>query len=138
MEVAREVQIDLLHRQHLGIAASGSTALDAEAWTERGLTQGDDSLLPDFVQSQGQADADGGLADARLCRADGRHEDEAALAHLVLVDEPYRHLCHIASVGLYVLGGYAQPGGNLVDVLQLALSRNLYVCFHLAFFLLVS
>ena len=31
MEVAREVQIDLLHWQHLGIAAAGSTTLDAEA-----------------------------------------------------------------------------------------------------------
>ena len=31
VEVAREVQVDLFHGQHLGIAAAGRTALDAEA-----------------------------------------------------------------------------------------------------------
>ena len=73
MEVACEVQVDLLHRQHLGIAATSGTTLDTEAGTERWLSQGYNSLLADLVQSQRQTDAHGGLTDTRLCRTDGRH-----------------------------------------------------------------
>ena len=87
MEVAREVKVDLLHGQHLGIAAAGSAALDAEAGAERGLAQGYGGLLTDLVQTQREANADGGLADAGLRRADGCDEDEAALTDARLVDE---------------------------------------------------
>ena len=50
MEVAREVQVDLLHGQYLGIAATRRTALHAEAGAEGGLTQCNHGFLPDFVQ----------------------------------------------------------------------------------------
>ena len=73
MEVACEVQVYLLHREHLGIATACSAALDAEARAERRFAQGYNSLFPYFVQSQCQADTHGGFADTCLCWADGCH-----------------------------------------------------------------
>ena len=105
MEVAREVQVNLLHRQHLGIAAARSAALHAEARAEGGLAQGHHGLLADFVQAQRQTYADGRLADTRLCGADGRHKYQSALFDLFLIYKLDGHLRHIPSVGLYLFGG---------------------------------
>ena len=107
MEVTGEVQVDFLHRQHLCIAATGSTSLDSETGSERRFPQGHGGLFPDFVQPQRQADADGGLADAGLRRTDGCHQDQTALLHLLLIDQRYRHFGHIPSVGLNILRGYS-------------------------------
>ena len=51
-----------LHGDNLGIAAAGSTALDAEYRAERGLTQGDDSLLADAGHRLAQTYGSGGFA----------------------------------------------------------------------------
>ncbi len=61
VNVPREVKVDLFHGQHLGIAASGGTSLDAETGTERGLPQTDHRLFPQFHQCLGEADGVGGL-----------------------------------------------------------------------------
>ena len=34
MEIPRKMQVDVFHRQHLRVSASGSSALHAEAWTQ--------------------------------------------------------------------------------------------------------
>ena len=73
MKVAREVQVDFLHGQHLGITTAGSAALDAETRTERRLAQCHDGAFADFVQTECQTDAHRGLADARFRRTDGGH-----------------------------------------------------------------
>ena len=87
MEVACEVQVNLLHGQHLGISATGSTALDAETRAERWLTQGYGGLLANPVKTQCQADADGGLANTGLRGTDGCHQNQTALPDLLLIDE---------------------------------------------------
>ena len=46
VEVAGEVQVDVFHRHHLGIAAAGGAALDAEAGAEGRLAQADIAFLP--------------------------------------------------------------------------------------------
>ena len=38
MEITGKMQIQILHRNDLGITAAGSAALDAEAWSERRLS----------------------------------------------------------------------------------------------------
>src|SRR3546814_18997385 len=45
VEVAGEVEVDVLHRHHLGVAAAGGAALHAEAGPERGLAQAHPRLL---------------------------------------------------------------------------------------------
>ena len=79
MEVAGEVQVDVLHRHDLGIAAASSSALDAKDGPQGGLAQRDDHVLADLAQAIGQTHRRGGLALARRRRRDGRHEDELAV-----------------------------------------------------------
>ena len=133
MEVACKVQIDLLHRQHLGIATTGGTTLHAETGTQRGFAQRHSGLLTQAVQAQRQSDADGGLADTGFRGADGRHQDEAALLHLLFVDKSDGHLRHVASIGFNLFWVDAQLSGNLADGFQLAFACNLYVCLHNGF-----
>ena len=88
MEIAGEMQVDVLHRHDLGIAAAGRTALDAEAGAEAGLAQADDRLLADAVEAVAEADGGGGLALARRGRGDGGDQDQLAVgAGLQALDE---------------------------------------------------
>ena len=62
VDVAGEVEVDVLHGDHLGVAAAGRSALDAEARAQRGLAQRADGLLADLVEAHGQTDVGRGLA----------------------------------------------------------------------------
>ena len=62
VEVAGEMEIDVLHRHDLGVAAAGRAALHPEAGSERGLADANDRLLADEVQRIAQADRGRGLA----------------------------------------------------------------------------
>src|SRR5262249_55227861 len=53
MEIAGEMQINVLHRHDLGIAAAGGPALDAEAWAERGLANTQHRLFAEIIESIG-------------------------------------------------------------------------------------
>ena len=107
MEVACEVQVDALHRQHLGVAAAGCAALHAEAGAERGFAQGYDGAPPDAVQAEGEADADRGLADAGLGGRDGRHEDELAPPGARFVDEAQGEFGNVVAIAFEVFLGDA-------------------------------
>ena len=104
VEVAGEVQVDVLHRHHLGIAAAGGAALDAEARAERRLAQAQHRLLADVVERVGEADRGGGLALARRRRRDRGHQDQLAV-RLVLerLDVVHRHLGLVVAVGIEIL-----------------------------------
>ena len=52
MEVASEMEVDLIHWQYLGITATGSTTLHSEARTERWFTQGNDSFLANLLHTE--------------------------------------------------------------------------------------
>ena len=69
-EVAGEVEVDVLHRDDLRIAAAGRPALHPEARPERRLAEADDRPLADPVQRV--AEADGGR---RLALAGRRRRD---------------------------------------------------------------
>ena len=70
MQVAGEVEVDVLHRHDLRIAAAGCAALHAEAGAERGLAQAQHRLLADVVERVGEADRGRGLALACRRRRD--------------------------------------------------------------------
>ena len=69
VEVAGEMEIDVLHRHDLGIAAAGRAALHAEAGAEDRLAHADDRLLADAVQRIAEPDRGRGLAFAGRRRA---------------------------------------------------------------------
>ena len=49
-----EVQVDVLHRYDLGVAAAGRAALDAEHGAEARLAQGDHGVLAYLAQAVGE------------------------------------------------------------------------------------
>ena len=109
MHVTRKVQVDVLHRQHLCVAAACSAALNAEHRTQRRFTQRDDGLFADLRHSLTEASRCGGLALARRRRVDGRNKDQLAV-RLVFksFEQVIIQLCFKASVGLQLFGTYMQ------------------------------
>ena len=106
MEVAGEVQIDVFHRNNLGITAAGRAALDAEAGPERGLPQTDDGALAQPIQRIAKPYRGGGFSLASRRRADGCHQDELAIgAVLQALDVVQRQLGLEVAVGFKVFGG---------------------------------
>ena len=79
MEVAGEVEVDVLHGDDLGIAAACRAALDAEDRAERRLTQCDDSVLANFAQTVGETDGGGCFSFAGRRRSNCSDENEFAL-----------------------------------------------------------
>ena len=79
VEIAGEMQVDLVHRHDLRIAAAGRAALHAEAGAQARLAQADHRLLADAVQRVAQADGGGGLAFAGRRRVDRGDQDELAV-----------------------------------------------------------
>ena len=106
VEVAGEVEVDVLHRHDLRIAAAGRAALDAEIRPERGLAHADDRLLADAVQAVAEADRRRGLAFAGRRRVDRGDEDQlAVLAAALRGDELGRDLRLVVAVGQQMLVG---------------------------------
>ncbi|VWM23686.1 Uncharacterised protein [Collinsella intestinalis] len=87
MEVAGEVQVDVLHGDDLGVTAAGGTALDAKDRSERGLAQRDGALDAAATQSVGKTDGRGGLALAGGRGVDGGDEHELGLVVARLVEQ---------------------------------------------------
>ena len=79
VKVAGEVEVDVLHRHDLGIAAAGGAAFHAERRPERGLADAQHRLLADIIKRIGQADGRGRLALARRRRIDRADQDQLAV-----------------------------------------------------------
>ncbi len=78
VEVAGEMEVDVLHGHDLRVAAAGGPAFHAEARPQRRLAQADARLLADAVQPVAQADARGRFAFAGRRGRDGGHQDQLA------------------------------------------------------------
>ncbi len=72
VEVAGEVEVEILHRHDLGEPAAGRAALDAEDRPQRRLAQAQHRLLADRAQALRERHRRGRLALARLGRRDRR------------------------------------------------------------------
>ena len=79
VEVAGEMEIDVLHGHDLGIAAAGSASLHAETGAEARLAHADDRLLADMIERIAKTDGGGGLAFAGRRGRDGGDEDQLAV-----------------------------------------------------------
>ena len=76
VDVTGEVEVHVLHRDHLRVAAAGCAALDPEDRSQRGLPQAQHRLLPDVPESLRQRDGRRGLSLAGLRRRDRRDVDQ--------------------------------------------------------------
>ena len=86
MEVAGEMEVDLIHRQDLCVPTAAGATFLSEAGPERGLTQCHDGFLAYAVQTQCQPYRHGSLTDTCLCRRDGGDQDEMMLLDAFLVN----------------------------------------------------
>ena len=116
VEVAGEMEVDVLHGHHLRIAAAGRPALHAEAGPQRRLAEADRGPLADAVEPVGQADAGGGFAFAGRGGRDGRHQDQLPRRP---VGQPavkvQGDLGLVLAVMHQVVAADTQLGGHLVD-----------------------
>ena len=136
VEVAGEMQVDVLHRHDLRVAAARRAALHAEDRPERRLAQAGDGARADAVQRIGQPDGRRRLAFAGRRRADRRHEHELAAARdAVCVASQssetfalYRPYGSSASSGMPSLRAIAAIGASFVAC---AISMSVFTSFPL-------
>ena len=131
MEVAGEMEIDVLHGHDLRIAAAGRPALHPEAGTERGLAQADRGLLADPVETVAEAHGGGGLALPRRRRIDRGHQDQLAVgAILQRLEKVERHLRLVRTVGEQAVRRNVELRADLRDRLQGGFTCDLDVAFR--------
>ena len=119
VDIPGKMQVDLLHRQHLRIAAARSAALQAEYRPEGGLPQRNDGLFPQPAQRLRQPDGGSGFALPGGGGVDCRHEDQLAPGPALLLPQKLLgDLCLIAAVRLRRLGGDAGFFGDFGDGAQ--------------------
>ena len=113
MEVAGEVEVELLHRYDLAVAATGRPALDAEGGAHAGLAQGKDRRLADVLHRLAEADCRGGLAFAERSRSDRRDYHVLGLGAIrQLLDGLEADLGDIVAVVLEEVWADAHLGGD--------------------------
>ncbi len=132
VEVAGEMEVDVLHGRNLRMTAACAAALHAEARPERWLSHADHGLLADRVQRIAEADGRRGLAFARGCRGDRGDEDElAVLTRLQTLDQPRRQLGFVVTIRLEIVGIDAEAFfRELYDFSQLHAASNGDIVFH--------
>ena len=79
VHVPGKVEVDVLHGQHLGIAAPRGAALDAEHRPQGGLPQGDNGVFANLRHGLAQARGGGGFALTGGGGVDGRHQHQLAV-----------------------------------------------------------
>ncbi len=126
MQVAGEVEVQVLHRHDLRVAAARGTALDAEDGAERGLAQREHRLAAEHAETLGERHRRRRLALARRGRRDRGHVDQLRVGP---VGEPVDHgevdLALVAAVLLQLVGLDARLGGDVGDGAQLRRLRDL-------------
>ena len=131
VNIAGEVQVDVLHGQHLGVSAAGGAAFDAEHRTEGGFAQGDDRPFPDLGHRVAEAHGRRCLALAGRRGTDGGHEHELAV-RAVLQGFVYSglHFCLIVAVQLKSILVNIQFFCDIDDLLHFCVLCDLYIRQH--------
>jgi len=78
MRVARQMEIDVFHRDDLCASASCSASFDAEDRTQRWLTECHHRARANSIETHRQADRGRRFPFAQWRRIDGRHENISA------------------------------------------------------------
>ena len=87
VKITGEMQVDVLHRHHLCVPASGGPALDAEHRTERRLAQRQRRILADAAQAVGKTDGGGGFALPGRRGGNGGDQNQFAVPTLGFLEE---------------------------------------------------
>ncbi len=97
------MEVNILHRHHLGIAAAGGAPLDAKHGAKRGLPQGHHGPLADMPESVPQAYGGGGLPLPGGGGGDGRHQNQLPVGSVrQILQQAGVHFGLVPAVGLYI------------------------------------
>ncbi len=119
VDVAGEVEIQVLHRHDLRVAAAGGAALDPEHGPDRCLAQAEHRSSARVAEPLRQRDRRRRLALAGLRRRHRRHADQLPVCGRgESVEHRKVDLGLRAAVRLDLVGGEPRRGGELVDRLQ--------------------
>ena len=130
VKIAGEMEVHILHRHDLGIAAARRAALHPEIRAERSFPDADTCVLADPVQAVAQTHGCGGLAFARRGRVDRGDKDQLTiLAVLNRVDEILAHLGLVMTERQQVICRDPQFCADGLDRLFVRFARNLDVGF---------
>ena len=131
VDVAGEVEVEVLHRHDLRHPAAGRAALDAEHRSERRLAQARDRPLADRAEPLREADQRRRLALPRLRRRHARHADQLAVRPS---GEPLGDrevdLGLVPAVRLELLGLETESACDLLDRPQDRVLRDLEAALH--------
>ena len=131
VEVAGEVQVNVLHGDHLGVSAACRAALDAEHRAQGGLTQSHHGLLADLPQAVGQAHGGGGLPLAGGGGGDGGDQNQLAVLSLLLAEKLIVHFGLVVAVQLQVFFIHTGGRGDFSNILGLTALCDLDIRFNL-------
>ena len=127
-KIAGEVQVDILHRHDLRVAAARRSALEAKYRPEAGFAQTDDRILADGIERIAQTDRGRRLALAGGRRAHGRHQDQPAVRPALQAgDKVERNLGFVAAVRVDARGRDADAGRHVANGLHDCFSGDLDV-----------
>ena len=118
VEVAGEMEVDILHGHHLGIAAAGGTALDAEYGTQGGFPQSHQSVFAQLPHGVSQTHRGGGLPLAGGGGVDGSDQDQLAVGTFALPQQAVIHLGLVVAVQFQVFPVHTGGLGDLGDGLH--------------------
>ena len=130
VEIAGKVEVDILHGNHLCVAAAGCTALDAKDGAEGRLPKGYQHILADAAHTVCQTHCCGGLALTGRGGVDGGDQHQLAVGGGCLVlQDIVVHLGLVLAVLLQILLVHPGGFGHLGDGQHLGFLRDFDVCF---------
>lgn len=132
MDITGQMEVEVLHRNHLAVATPGRAALDAEGGALAGLADASEHALAQ-VRSQGlaQPDGRGGLAFAQRCGGDGGDVDVAPIGLLAQpLQDRQAHLGLGGAVVLQFVFPQSKLPGHQIDGLQKGGLRDVEIGGH--------
>ena len=116
VDVAREVEVDQVHRGELGAPPAGAAALDPEDRSEGRLAQAEDCGLTDTAEGLGERDSRCGLSLAGFRRGHPGDRDEVAVRRIdQALESGQLDLGRTPAVGLQLLRQQAEPLAEISD-----------------------
>jgi len=131
VNVAGQVEVEVLHGDDLRVAAAGRTAFDAKGRPLRWLADAADHVLAQHAQALSQADRGGRLAFSKWGWRDGRHINVLAGWPVgVAFDDIQMHFGFVLAEGFEIIDAQAQTRGNVDDRLEFGCLGNIQVAWH--------
>ncbi len=109
VKIPGKMEIDILHRNNLGISAACRAALYAEHRAERRLTQSNDYVFTYAAKPVRKSDCRCGLAFPCGCRGHGGNKNKSAVRLFAVFEYGQINLCLVSAILLKIF--FFNPGG---------------------------